>query len=230
MGDRGIRPSWLRLRRRQHQLREAIVIVEQCLEPLVTGLDDFSEDSDVSLYSDSESDVRRWHGTNVIRRARAACHAVQLDRDALSTSPFDLEAVAIALGAPRRSTAAEYQAVVVQSRMWLAVNDEGVRRLENALEHYQLCLIARDSAHAVYWAERVMEDSRCPGPNRMVYQARRRRISAWLRRQRAFDPVTAMSTERCVEAILQTRCDNYAFVRAADSADSSAAAAVLHWL
>ena len=208
MADRGIRPSWLRLRRRQHQLREAIVIVEQCLQPLVTGPDDFSEDSEVSLYSDSDSDVRRWHRTNVIRRARAASQAVQLDRDALSMTPFDLEAVAIALGAPRRSTAAEFQAVVEQSRRWLAINDEEVRRLEHALEHYQLRLIARDNAHAVYWAERITEDSRSPMPTCMD---RGRRMSAWLRRRPAFDAMRTMSTERCVAAVLQTR----AFVRAA---------------
>jgi len=123
-----------------------------------------------------------------------------INRDALSMIPFDLEAVAIALGAPRQSTAAQFQALVMQSERWLTMNDEGVRRLISALETDQFCLIARDNAHAVYWAERFTENNRSPTP---FSAAGRRLISCWLRRRRAFDAVATMSTERCVVAILR---------------------------
>ena len=199
MDDRRIRASWARLRRLQRQLREAIVVVEQCLQPLVTGPDDFSEDSEVSLWSDSDSDARRWHGTNVIRRARVASKAVQRARDALSMIPFDLEAAAIALGAPRRNTAAQFQAMVEQTERWLAQNDERVRRLDSALERYKLCLIARDNAYSVLWAELMTEDRRRPMPRFTA----RRRIPLILRRRRASNAAT-LWTERRVAAVLQS--------------------------
>jgi len=138
-GVLGMRPSWVQLWHLQCQLLIAFDKVEQALQPLRVGDDDLSGDSgDESVGSDSE--VTRRRRAKVIRYATAASLEVKMFRAVFDVYRGDLQPADISqLEAP------------------LVIREEAARRMDNALQSYEECLVARDDWHAAFQAEHSTE-------------------------------------------------------------------------
>jgi len=130
-----MRPSWVQLWRLQCQLLVAFGKVEQGLQQMRVGQGDLSGDSgDESV--DSDSEVTRRRRANVIRHATATSLEVKMFRALINVYGVGFQ-----------------PAELTQLEGPLVIREEAARRLDNALQGYEQCLVARDDWYTAFQAE-----------------------------------------------------------------------------